>query len=33
MLPPKYGILSIIGQNVIDGRVPDVKILPVTINY
>lgn len=33
MLSPKYGILSIIGQNVIEGRVPDVKILPVTINY
>ena len=33
MLPPKYGILSIMGRNVQEGRVPDVKILPVTINY
>ena len=33
ILSPKFGILSVIGQNVVDGRIPDAFILPVTINY
>lgn len=33
MLPPKFGILSIIAKNVIDGKIPDVTLLPITINY
>ena len=32
-MAPKYGILTVIAQNVIEGRVPDAFILPVTINY
>ena len=32
-MAPKYGILAVIAQNVIEGRVPDAFILPVTINY
>jgi glycerol-3-phosphate O-acyltransferase len=33
MLTPKYGILSIVAKNVIDGKIPDAQILPVTLNY
>ena len=33
MLPPKYGILSIVAKNVLDGKIPDAQILPVTLNY
>lgn len=33
MLEPKCGILSIVSKNVIDGKIPDAQILPVTINY
>ncbi len=33
MLPPKLGILSIVAKNVIDGKIPDAQILPVTLNY
>lgn len=33
ILAPKFGILSVIAQNVLEGRVPDAFILPVTINY
>lgn len=33
MLSPKYGILSIVAKNVLDGRIPDAQILPITINY
>jgi glycerol-3-phosphate O-acyltransferase len=33
MLAPKYGILSIVVNNVLEGKVPDTHILPVTINY
>lgn len=33
MLPPKFGILSIIASNVAEGRVVDAQILPVTVNY
>ena len=32
-MSPKFGILSVIAQNVVDGRIPDAFILPVTINY
>jgi glycerol-3-phosphate O-acyltransferase len=33
MMTPKYGILSIICRNVLDGKIPDAQLLPVTINY
>ena len=33
MLSPKYGILSIVAKNVLDGKIPDAQILPVTLNY
>ena len=33
MLAPKYGILSIVAKNVLDGRIPDAQILPITLNY
>jgi len=33
MLPPKFGILSIVCKNVLDGRIPDAQILPITVNY
>ena len=33
MLLPKYGILSIVAKNVLDGRIPDAQILPITVNY
>ena len=33
MLSPKFGILSIVARNVIEGKIPDAHILPVTINY
>lgn len=33
MLAPKFGILSILVQNVVSGKIPDASILPVTINY
>ena len=33
ILPPKFGILSSVVQNVEEGRVPDAFIIPVTINY
>jgi hypothetical protein len=33
MLPPKYGILSIVAKNVLEGKIPDAHILPVTLNY
>jgi glycerone phosphate O-acyltransferase/fatty acyl-CoA reductase len=33
MLAPKYGMLSLVGNNVAEGRVVDAHILPVTINY
>jgi glycerol-3-phosphate O-acyltransferase len=33
MLPPKFGVLSIVAKNVLDGRIPDAQILPITLNY
>lgn len=33
MLAPKFGILSAVAQNVVEGRVADAFVLPVTINY
>lgn len=33
MLSPKYGILSIVAKNVLEGKIPDAQILPVTLNY
>lgn len=33
MLPPKFGILSIVAKNVIEGKIADAQILPVTLNY
>jgi glycerone phosphate O-acyltransferase/fatty acyl-CoA reductase len=33
MLEPKFGILSIVCKNVLDGKIPDAQILPVTINF
>jgi len=33
MLPPKFGMLSIVANNVAEGRIIDAQILPVTINY
>jgi glycerol-3-phosphate O-acyltransferase len=33
MLSPKFGILSIVVKNVLEGKIPDAQILPVTINY
>lgn len=33
MLEPKYGILSIVCKNVLEGKIVDAQILPVTINY
>lgn len=33
MLPPKFGILSIVAKNVMEGKIPDAQILPVTLNY
>lgn len=33
MLDPKFGILSIVSKNVLEGKIPDAQLLPVTINY
>jgi glycerol-3-phosphate O-acyltransferase len=33
MLGPKFGILSIVAKNVLEGKIPDALVLPVTINY
>lgn len=33
MLLPKFGVLSIVAKNVLDGRIPDAQILPITLNY
>jgi len=33
MLPPKFGILSIVAKNVMEGKIPDAQILPITVNY
>jgi glycerone phosphate O-acyltransferase/fatty acyl-CoA reductase len=33
MMVPKLGILSIICKNVLEGKIPDAQLLPVTINY
>jgi glycerol-3-phosphate O-acyltransferase len=33
MLAPKFGVLSVVAQNVAEGRIRDAFILPVTINY
>lgn len=33
MLSPKYGILSIVAKNVLDSKIPDAQILPITLNY
>lgn len=33
MLDPKFGILSIVAKNVLEGKIPDAQILPVTVNY
>lgn len=33
MLPPKFGILSIVAKNVMEGKIPDAQIIPVTLNY
>ena len=33
MLPPKFGVLSIVARNVMEGKIPDAQILPITLNY
>ncbi len=33
MLSPKFGILSVMANCVVEGKVKDAFILPVTINY
>lgn len=33
MLPPKFGILSIVAKNVLEGKIVDATVLPVTVNY
>jgi|688.fasta_scaffold1027353_1 glycerol-3-phosphate O-acyltransferase len=33
MLSPKFGMLSLVANNVAEGKVVDAHILPVTINY
>ena len=33
MLPPKFGIMSIVTDSVFDKKIVDATIVPVTINY
>ena len=33
MLSPKFGMLSLVANNVAEGKVVDAHIIPVTINY
>lgn len=33
MLHPKFGIMGIVSDAVFDNKIPDAKIVPVTLNY
>jgi glycerol-3-phosphate O-acyltransferase len=33
MLHPKHGIMGIICDSVLEGRIPDAKLVPITLNY
>ena len=33
MLAPKFGILSVVASNVLQGKLKNAFILPVTVNY